>query len=129
MTCFNQKACRTYFYLFIHLSFSGSFYDAQIGLVFDYCLLSVVILYDLLVITLQVQCISICICYFGRLDLCVLCCRCKFISKESPPSFLCMLLFLLTLKDFLFENIRDGEEKSLVAGSNCLHEAWLSPQE
>ncbi|PNY11123.1 LIMR family protein at5g01460-like protein [Trifolium pratense] len=24
---------------------------------------------------------------------------------------------------------KDGEEKSLVAGSNCLHEVWLSPQE
>lgn len=36
-----------------------------------------------------------------------------------------MLIFLPLLKGFLFENIRDGKEKSPAAGSNCLHEVWL----
>lgn len=36
-----------------------------------------------------------------------------------------MLMFLLILKGFEFGNIRDGEERSLVVGFNCLHEVMV----
>ena len=41
------------------------------------------------------------------------------------PLFFMYVNILLVLKGFEYGNIRDGEEKSLVAGSNCLHEVWL----
>ena len=72
----------------------------------------------------QVQRISDCFCCFGWIDLRVLCCLCKFLLLES--FFSTNVHILPNPEEFLLGNIRDGEEKSLAAGSNCLHEVWFS---
>ncbi|KAL2337752.1 hypothetical protein Fmac_012198 [Flemingia macrophylla] len=53
-----------------------------------------------------------------------------FVRIPLKFSFLlCVLMFLSILKGFEFEIIRDGEERSLVAGSNCLHENMVYSME